>query len=196
MPRPALILLAASCLAASAAASAEQPSGREVRCLAMVAYAEAAVDGLAGMAAVIRVVRNRTADPRFPNDACAVIAQADQFTPITRSPVLRQVALDPEGYSLPQVLGARSPAARRLLVAAHGLARAPAGPDPTGGALYFVNPAYMDPDLCPWFARLRRTAAIGGHVFMAERKAGEPRGGPALECAEAGSRRVAAARTD
>ncbi len=42
------------------------PSNREVRCLALVAYTEAAVDGIAGMAAVIRVVRNRMADPRFP----------------------------------------------------------------------------------------------------------------------------------
>ena len=55
------------------------------RCLALVAYTEAAVDGVAGMEAVIRVVRDRMADPRFPDDACAVIAQVAQFQPIAQS---------------------------------------------------------------------------------------------------------------
>jgi spore germination cell wall hydrolase CwlJ-like protein len=193
----AATLLAALCLAAHPAWAAARPapSGREVRCLAMVAYAEAAVDGLEGMAAVIRVVRNRMADPRFPDDACAVIAQPDQFTPVTRSPVLRRVAADPEGYSIPRVLGARSPAARRLLAEAHRLAKAPLGRDPTGGALYFVNPAYMEPELCPWFAGLWRTAAIGGHVFMADPR-GAVAGPPALDCAEVGTGRVVAGRRD
>ena len=174
---------------AGAVLAAEPVSGREARCLAMAAYAEAAVDGLAGMAAVMRVVRNRMANPGFPDDACEVIAQADQFTPITQSPLLRHVARDPEGYSIPQVLGARSPAARRLLVTVHRLARAPLGRDPTGGALYFVNPAYMNPELCPWFAALRRTATIGRHVFMTDWLDGEPAGAPALDCTKAGSAR-------
>jgi Cell Wall Hydrolase len=163
------------------------PSGREVRCLALVAYAEAAVDGIPGMTAVIRVVRNRMADPRFPDDACAVIAQVAQFQPIAQSEVLQKVARDPEGYSIPQVLGLRSPESRQLLATAHRLARAaPTGADPTGGALYFVNPAYMQPHLCPWFAKLKRTAAIGGHVFMTEYQTDETPGPPALDCATAG----------
>jgi hypothetical protein len=130
------VALAMICPAAprvrSAASAAERPvpAGREVRCLAMIAYAEAAVDGVEGMAAVIRVVRNRMADARFPGDACAVVAQAGQFQPVTESAALRQVARDPEGYSIPAVLGARSPGARRLLATAHRLARAPR-PGPT-----------------------------------------------------------------
>ena len=163
------------------------PSNREARCLALVAYAEAAVDGLPGMAAVIRVVRNRMADPRFPNDACAVILQVAQFQPIAQSELLRKVARDPEAYSIPQMLGLRTPASRRLLTEAHRLAKAPpAASDPTGGALYFVNPDYMDPERCPWFAGLKRTAVIGGHVFMTEYRPGEAPGPPALDCATAG----------
>jgi spore germination cell wall hydrolase CwlJ-like protein len=162
-------------------------SGREVRCLALVAYTEAAVDGIPGMTAVIRVVRNRMADPRFPDDACAVILQVAQFQPIAQSDVLQKVARDPEGYSIPQILGLRSASSRQLLIQAHRLARSePNGPDPTGGALYFVNPDYMDPRLCPWFADLKRTAAIGGHVFMTHYAAGEPTGRPALDCRRAG----------
>ena len=184
--RPA-ISVAAACIAAAPSPAAAL-SGREVRCLALVAYTEAAVDGVPGMAAVIRVVRNRMADPRFPDDACAVIAQVAQFQPIAQSDVLRKVARDPEGYSIPQVLGLRTPGSRRLL--ADG---APAGPGgarrrPTPPAVRSTSstPTYMNPELCPWFAELKRTAAIGGHVFMTHYRDGEPPGPPALDCSRAG----------
>ncbi|MFO1066910.1 MAG: cell wall hydrolase [Geminicoccaceae bacterium] len=181
------LLLAAGLSGLVAAPAYPIPSNREVRCLALIAYTEAAVDGLPGMAAVIRVVRNRMADPRFPKDACAVILQVAQFQPIAQSELLQKVARDPEGYSIPQMLNLRTPASRGLLADAHRLAKAPpSAPDPTGGALYFVNPDYMDPERCPWFAALKRTAVIGHHVFMTEYRAGEAPGLPALECATAG----------
>jgi len=189
-----LVALAAAFLAVAATAWAGEPSGREVRCLGLVAFTEAAVDGPPGMAAVIRVVRNRVADPRFPADACAVVAQVAQFQPVAQSAVLRRVVRDPEGYNIAQVVGARSPRARRLLLEALRLAREPLrSPDPTGGGLYFVNPELMDAGRCPWFAALRRTARIGGHVFLAEYRPDEARGGPALECAAAGVGRPAMA---
>jgi spore germination cell wall hydrolase CwlJ-like protein len=188
------IVVFALLMALGRPACADGPTGREVRCLALVAYTEAAVDGEAGMAAVIRVVRNRMADPRFPDEACAVVAQVAQFQPVAQSAVLRQVVRDPEGYSLPQVLGLRTAAARRLLARAHALARLPPPrPDPTGGALYFVNPDLMDPERCPWFAALKRTARIGGHVFMTHRRPGEPPGPPALDCGPAGGEGAEAA---
>src|SRR4051812_47334744 len=177
---PGLAALAAGFLAIAPTARAGEPSGREVRRLGLVAFAEAAVDGPTGMAAVIRVVRNRAADPRFPDDACAVVAQVAQFQPVAQSAVLQKVVRDPEGYDIPQVVGARSPHARRLLPEALRLAREPLrAPDPTGGALYFVNPELMDAGRCPWFAALRRTARIGGHGFLAEHRPGGARGGAA-----------------
>src|SRR3954453_5569325 len=189
---PGLAALGAGFLAVAATARAGEPSGREVRCLGLVAFAEAAVDGSPGMAAVIRVVRNHAADPRFPDDACAVVAQVAQFQPVAQSAVLQKVVRDPEGYDIPQGVGASSPHARRLLLEALRLAREPLrSPDPTGGALYFVNPALMDAGRCPWFAAVRRTARIGGHVFLAEYRPGEARGGPALDCAAAGVDRPA-----
>jgi spore germination cell wall hydrolase CwlJ-like protein len=188
------IVVFALLMALGRPACADGPTGREVRCLALVANTEAAVDGEAGMAAVIRVVRNRMADPRFPDEACAVVAQVAQFQPVAQSAVLRQVVRDPEGYSLPQVLGLRTAAARRLLARAHALARLPPRrPDPTGGALYFVNPDLMDPERCPWFAALKRTARIGGHVFMTHHRPGEPPGPPALDCGPAGGEGAQAA---
>lgn len=184
MARTCVVLAAWLLSAVPVAAAADPLSNREVRCLALVAYTEAAVDGLPGMAAVIRVVRNRMADPDYPDDACTVIAQVAQFQPIAQSALLKRVVQDPEGYSLPQILGLRTAGSRRLLVEAHRLAKAPLKkPDPTGGALFFVNPALMDQGFCPWFAELQRTAVIGQHVFMTRRLGGEAHLPPALDCA-------------
>lgn len=183
-----LAVLGASLVASAVGVhAAEAVSGRQARCLALVAYTEAAVDGPDGMAAVIQVVRNRMSDQRFPNDACAVIGQVVQFQPVAQSAVLQKVVLDPEGYNIPQVLKLRSPAARQRLAAAFELARAPRrAPAAIGNALYFVNPDLMDPARCAWFAALKRTARIGGHVFMAEYSPDEPRAAPALDCSTAG----------
>jgi hypothetical protein len=40
----------------------------------------------------------------------------------------------------------------------------------------------MDPAKCPWFATLKRTAEIGGHVFMTHWGDGETRRTLALDC--------------
>ena len=135
-----LLLLAAALLAGGTPPASAAMSGREVRCLALVAYTEAAVDGPSGMAAVIRVVRNRMADPRFPSDACAVILQVAQFQPIAQSQLLQKVARDPEGYSIPQMLRLTGPSSRRSCPGTRLARLQPAQPGPTGGALYFVNP--------------------------------------------------------
>ncbi|HET6469498.1 MAG TPA: cell wall hydrolase [Geminicoccaceae bacterium] len=161
--------------------------GREERCLALIAFAEAASEGPEGMAAVIRVVRNRMKHGAFPSDACAVVAQAGQFQPVDEWPALRQAIREPDKHDLAQVLGATSRHGRKVLEAAQRLARAGGtGRDPTGGALYFVNPLFMDPGKCPWFAGLKRTARIGGHVFMTHYGPRESRGEPALDCDRAG----------
>lgn len=176
----ALALLLVSPDAASGAVSE-----RERRCLAVLAYAEAAGDGAAGMLAVMRVVHNRMAHPDFAGNACEVALAPGQFQPVTERPELRQALASPDGRSLADVVHATTPEARLKLVTAWRLAAVSAvwpDRDPTGGALYFVNPRLMDPARCPWFARLRRTAEIGGHVFMRPYLPGERGRGPALAC--------------
>jgi hypothetical protein len=42
----------------------------------------------------------------------------------------------------------------------------------------------MEPAKCPWFAALKRTEEIGGHVFMTHYAEDEERGAPALDCAQ------------
>ena len=182
--------LALSLLAALLACPATAATGdRERRCLAMIAYAEAATEGPAGMLAVMKVVHNRIADPRFADDACAVALEPGQFQPVGERPALRRALREPEGRSLAEAVGATSRTARLRLVAGvaagrrcRGLARARSH----GGALYFVNPRLMDPVKCPWFARLKRTAVIGEHVFMRHYAPGERPQRRALDCAVAG----------
>lgn len=163
---------------------------RQRRCLTLVAYAEAANEGSLGMLAVMRVIRNRMAHPLFAGDACGVALQRRQFQPVSESAALRQALLAPETASLTTVAKAQSPKAKQQLIQAWRLAAVadvwPAT-DPTGGALYFVNPRLMDADKCPWFARLKRTASIGQHVFMTHYAPGERIGPPALDCSRAGS---------
>jgi hypothetical protein len=162
---------------------------RERRCLTMIAYAEAGGEGSAGMLAVMKVVRNRITNPGFADDACAVALEPGQFQPVGERPALRRALAVPFELNMAEVLQANSPEARSRLVEAWRLAgAAPGWParDPTGGALYFVNPELMDPGKCPWFAGLKRTAVVGRHVFMTHYADGEPRIGPALDCRMAG----------
>ena len=56
----------------------------------MIAYAEAAGEGTAGMLAVMKVVHNRIAAPGFADDACAVALEPGQFQPVGERPALRR----------------------------------------------------------------------------------------------------------
>ena len=44
----------------------------------------------------------------------------------------------------------------------------------------------MDPGSCAWFTKLKRTMAIGNHVFMTHYAPADKPGPPALDCATAG----------
>ncbi|MCB2055292.1 MAG: cell wall hydrolase [Geminicoccaceae bacterium] len=151
----------------------------DAQCLATIAVLEAAGEGEAGMRAVMRVVRNRVADRRFPDEVCAVVAQPGQFQPVGEWPALRRALADPSRLDGRRLLGPSAALDVALKLASlGGLA------DETERALYFVNPLLMDPRHCPWFAGLKRTRAIGRHVFMRHYGKGERRGDPALDCAD------------
>jgi len=178
-----LILPAVFCLATAAvvlpkAVPAATPAER---CTAMIAVLEAAGEGADGMAAVIEVVKNRTADRRFPNDACAVVAQDRQFQPVGEWPALRRALAQPASFD-PAAMLQRGPGTRSLERALELTRQRPRGL--TQGALYFVNPLAMDPRHCPWFATLKRTVTIKNHVFMTHYGSGEKRGAPALDCSD------------
>ncbi|SNB67613.1 Cell Wall Hydrolase [Arboricoccus pini] len=167
--------------------------GRQVRCMALVAYAEAAIDGTKGMDAVVRVIRNRMKSASFPSDACKVVLQPNQFQPVSQNASLREVLADPEAYPYSAAFGSIDP--DRMSAAVTTASAALAGvkvKDPTVGALFFVNPFFMDADKCPWFAGLKKTAEIGGHVFMTEYASNEKHADPAIDCSVAGTGKMAA----
>ena len=174
-----LLLLTLLWLSLPAVAAAATPAER---CTAMIAVLEAAGEGADGMAAVIEVVKNRAADPRFPNDACAVVAQDRQFQPVGEWPALRRALAQPASFDPASML--RSGPGQRSLERALELTRQPPR-GLTNGALYFVNPLAMDPRHCPWFSTLKRTVTIENHVFMTHYGPSEKRGAPALDCSDA-----------
>lgn len=53
---------------------------KEIRCMALNNYYEAATEGVAGMKAVSQVVLNRTDEKGFPQTACGVIHQKTNYT--------------------------------------------------------------------------------------------------------------------
>ena len=109
--------------------------------LARIIWLEARGEPFEGQVAVGAVVLNRVQSPHFPDSVAEVLAQPGQF-----------------GFSMAEIL-----AATPGPVAYEAAARALAGEDPTGGALFFYNP---DKTRTPefWATRpvLRR---IGNHVF-------------------------------
>ena len=52
----------------------------EVLCLTVAIYYEARGEPIEGQAAVAQVILNRVQHPDFPDDACAVVFEPDQFS--------------------------------------------------------------------------------------------------------------------
>ena len=145
----ALWLLAACASKPEPTLSSPQPRySHAQQCLALAMYWEARGEGRQGMAAVGHVVLNRVADPRFPNDACAVVHQGGETPPCQfswwcdgKSDRPTHAALWHQSLDL----------AGELMRQRHS--------DPTRGALFFHNTSIRN----PW--RYARTARIGNHVF-------------------------------
>src|SRR5690242_6320127 len=90
-------------------------AGRERDCAALIAYLEASVEGVRGMQAVVRVVRNRMRDPRFAPTACAVVGQDGQFQPMEERPYLKRVVRSGRPLRLERLLAADTSFERMLL---------------------------------------------------------------------------------
>lgn len=114
----------------------------EIDLLARLIRAEAEGEPYVGKVAVGAVVLNRLRSPLFPKKLADVIYEPDQFEPVANGTIW---------------LPATAEARRAALDAINGW-------DPTGGALYFYNPAKAS----SWFLAARRLlTSIGAHVFLA-----------------------------
>lgn len=115
-------------------------TAQDVDLLAHLVYAEARGEPYSGQVAVAAVVLNRVRDGRFPNTIAGVIYEPDAFECVTNG----QFWLEPNATAYQ--------AAREAL----------SGKDPSGGALYFWNPAKAT---SPWVWTRKIITVIGNHVF-------------------------------
>ena len=108
--------------------------------MAQLIHAEGRGESLEGQVAIGAVLLNRLRDRRFPNSLAGVIYEPGAFCTVRDG----QINLTPN---------AKAVRAARL---------AAAGWDPTGGALYFYNPARST---SAWIFTRPVLTRIGRHVF-------------------------------
>lgn len=115
----------------------------DVNMLARAIHAEAKGEPYEGMVAVGAVILNRVRHPAFPNTIAGVVYQPCAFEPVKNGAI--NEAPDDQAFR----------AARDALN----------GWDPTGGAIYFWNPATAT---SKWIWTRQITLTIGDHVFARE----------------------------
>ncbi|HHY91838.1 MAG TPA: LysM peptidoglycan-binding domain-containing protein [Firmicutes bacterium] len=126
--------------AALTSRGAARPSSREVELLAQMITAEAQGEPYEGKVAVGAVIMNRLRNPGFPKTLEGVLYETDAFEPVMNGTFYQ--APDPDSIRAAQ--------------------EALSGVDPTGGALYFYNPAKV---WSTWIFSRPVATQIGNHVF-------------------------------
>ena len=119
-------------------------SREELMLLARIIHAEARGEDFQGQVAVGAVIVNRVHSKFFPHTIREVVMQSNkhvfQFTPVANG----TINLEPDQSSIKAALAALE------------------GNDPTGGALFFYNPAISTDT---WITTLPVITRIGKHVF-------------------------------
>lgn len=115
-------------------------SESDVYLLARTIYAEGRGEPYAGQVAIGAVVMNRIRSPQFPNTVAGVVYQKHAFTAVSDG----QINLTPNQTAIQ--------AARDAIN----------GWDPSGGALYYYNPAVATSS---WIFGRETITVIGRHVF-------------------------------
>ncbi|MCL6547607.1 MAG: spore cortex-lytic enzyme [Alicyclobacillus sp.] len=115
-------------------------SQRDLNLMAHVVYGEARGEPFVGQVAIAAVILNRLQDPRFPHSIPAIIFHPGAFTAVS----------DGQFYLQPD-----KDAVKAVLDAVHGW-------DPTGGAVYYFNPATAT---SRWIWSRPIITQIGHHIF-------------------------------
>lgn len=115
-------------------------SSSDVYLLAKTIYAEGRGEPYTGQVAIGAVVLNRVRNPSFPNTISGVVYQKHAFTAVTDG----QINLTPNETAMK--------AARDAIN----------GWDPTGGAIYYYNPAVAT---SAWIFDRQTVTVIGKHIF-------------------------------
>ena len=117
----------------------------------LCAWREARGEGRDGMRAVIHVISNRAASPKFPHTWAEVVYQPLQFSSMTapHDPQLGKVPVNPD----PQFIDCYDIADTIWNGGDFDL---------TNGATNYFNPSEVLPD---WAQAMTKVATIGNHVF-------------------------------
>ena len=115
-------------------------SSSDVYLLARTIYAEGRGEPYTGQVAIAAVVLNRVRSSQFPNTISGVVYQKHAFTAVTDG----QINLTPNDTAMKAAKDAIN------------------GWDPTGGALYYYNPAVAT---SAWIFDRQTVTIIGKHVF-------------------------------
>ncbi|MBX6394809.1 MAG: spore cortex-lytic enzyme [Alicyclobacillaceae bacterium] len=115
-------------------------SANDIKLMANAVYGEARGEPYIGQVAVAAVILNRLEDPRFPKTIPAIIFQPGAFTAVADG----QIWLTPNDQARKAVMDAIR------------------GWDPTGGAVYYFNPATAT---SKWMWSRPQVKRIGKHIF-------------------------------
>lgn len=135
--------LAGSSSSGSSSSSSQGVNGfssSEVYLLAKTIYAEGRGEPYTGQVAIGAVILNRVRSSQFPNSISGVVYQKHAFTAVTDG----QINLTPNDTAMKAAKDAVN------------------GWDPTGGALYYYNPAVATSS---WIFDRQTVTVIGKHVF-------------------------------
>lgn len=128
------------CFSAEIPEARLEPTKEELELLARTVYSEARGEDFKGQIAVAAVVLNRLKSKEFPNDIRGVIFQPKAFTAVRDG----QFWLEPDEQSF------------------RAVEKALKGEDPSGGALYYYNPAGVTSQ---WIFSRTVVKSIGNHEF-------------------------------
>jgi spore germination cell wall hydrolase CwlJ-like protein len=117
-----------------------RPTTEEIDLLARAVYSEARGEHFEGQVSIAAVIMNRLEHSDFPDSISGVIFEPQAFTAVADG----QFWLQPDG------------------TAYRAVEEALKGKDPSGGALYYYNPATA---ASPWIFSRRPITRIGNHVF-------------------------------
>ena len=120
--------------------SSSEFTSSDLYLLARTIYAEGRGEPYVGQVAIGAVVLNRVASSAFPNTISGVVYQKHAFTAVSDG----QINLTPDETAM-----------RAAQDAVNGW-------DPTGGAIYYYNPAIATSS---WIFTRQTIAVIGKHVF-------------------------------
>jgi N-acetylmuramoyl-L-alanine amidase len=108
--------------------------------LARTIYAEGRGEPYTGQVAIGAVIMNRVRSPKFPNTISGVVYQRHAFTAVSDG----QINLTPDDKAMKAARDAMN------------------GWDPSGGALYYYNPAVAT---SAWIFDRQTVTVIGNHIF-------------------------------